>query len=62
MPETTENERDEGLSRKIRGFDLFAREARFHSSCHMLCQRNQAHLNLSKLPLVRKGRGSHSKS
>ena len=32
--ETAENERGEKLLRRIRGFDCFACEASFHSSCH----------------------------
>ena len=41
--ETVENKRDEKFLRKIRGFDLFAREARFHSRCRRQCQRNPTH-------------------
>ena len=43
MLETVENKRDEKFLRKIRGFDLFAREASFHSSCHRQYQRNPTH-------------------
>ena len=39
--ETAENKRDEELLRRIRGFDFFACEASFHSSCRKQYQRSQ---------------------
>ena len=41
--ETTENKKDTELLRGIRGFDLFAREARFHSSCRRQHLRKPTH-------------------
>ena len=38
--ETAENKSDEKLLRRIRGFDFFACEASFHSSCHRRYQRS----------------------
>ena len=35
MLETAEMKQDEKLLRRIRGFDLFACEARYHPSCRM---------------------------
>ena len=52
--ETAENKRDEKFLRGILGFDLFARDARFHSSCRRQCQKKKkkkkknTHLNLFK--------------
>ena len=47
MLETAGNKRDEKFLRGIRGFDLFARDARFHSSC-----RRQCHKKKKKNPLI----------
>ena len=41
--ETAGNKRDEKFLRGIRGFDLFARDARFHSSCRRQYQRSSTH-------------------
>ena len=41
--ETAENKSDEKLLRRIRGFDFFACEASFHSSCYRRYQRSPTH-------------------
>ena len=46
--ETAEDKRDEKFLQRIRGFDLFACETRFHSSCRRQCQRNPTQLNVCK--------------
>ena len=41
--ETAENKKDEKLLQRIRGFDFFACEASFHSSCRRKYQRSPTH-------------------
>ena len=46
--ETPENKMDEKFLQRIRGFDLSARETRFHSSCCRRYQKTPTQLNLCK--------------
>ena len=46
--ETEDNKMGGKFFRRIRGFDLSACEARFHSSCRRQCQRHPTQLNLCK--------------
>ena len=58
--ETEENKRDEKFLQRIRGFDLFACETRFHSSCRRQCQRNPTQLDLCKHYLQSGGAEDHT--